>query len=325
MPDRAKTHIDRALTDVSVAYIQDQNAFVADKIFPIIPVTRQSDLYFIYDKETFFLDDAVERTNGAESTGGDYNVEQSEPYFCRVYAYHKNVTDRDRLNMENPLDADRDATEFVTQKLLVKRERDFVEKYLKAGVWGLDVTGVDSTPVGNTQCIKWNKPLSNIIQDIRKYKRTMLENTGYEPNMLCLSRGAYDALCDHEEILDRIKYTQKGQVTKDLIASLLEIENVVVSNAVYKTEKGLSGEMKFVSKNNALLCYVADRPSLKRPSAGYIFAWTGLEGSGAYANRMVRIPTPLLGIGAERIEGEMAYDQRVVAKDMGIFFSDIVD
>lgn len=325
MPDRAKTHIDRALTDVSVAYIQDQNAFIADKIFPIIPVTRQSDLYFIYDKETFFLDDAAERGNGEESTGGDYNVEKSEPYFCRVYAYHKNVTDRDRLNMENPLDADRDATEFVTQKLLVKRERDFVEKYLKTGVWGLDVTGVDSNPTDETQCIKWNKPLSNIIQDIRKYKRHMLENTGYEPNTLCLSRGAYDALCDHEEILDRIKYTQKGQVTKDLIASLLEIENVEVSNAVYKTQKGEGGEMKFVSKNNALLCYTTDRPSLKRPSAGYIFAWTGLEGSGAYANRMVRIPTPLLGIGAERIEGEMAYDQRVVAKDMGIFFTNIVD
>ena len=324
MPDRAKTHIDRALTNVSVAYIQEENAFIADKVFPLIPVTRQSDLYFIYDKETFFLDEAAERGNGEESIGGDYNVEKSEPYFCRVYAYHKDLTDRDRLNMDNPLQADKDATIFVTQKLLLKRERDFVDKFLKEGVWGTDITGVESTP-NATQCIKWNKPLSNIIADIRKYKRTMLENTGYEPNTLVLSRGAYDALCDHEEILDRIKYTQKGQVTKDLIASMLEIPNVYVSNAVYKTEKGVGGEMKFVSKNNALLCYVTDRPSLQTPSAGYIFAWTGLEGSGAYANRMVRIPTPLKGIGAERIEGEMAYDQRLIARDMGIFFKDIVD
>ena len=128
MPDRAKTHIDRALTNVSVAYIQEENAFIADKVFPIIPVTRQSDLYFIYDKETFFLDEAAERANGEESKGGDYNVEKSEPYFCRVYAYHKDLTDRDRLNMDNPLQADKDATIFVTQKLLLKRERDFVNK-----------------------------------------------------------------------------------------------------------------------------------------------------------------------------------------------------
>lgn len=324
MPDRAKTHIDRALTNVSVAYIQDETAFIADKVFPIIPVQRQSDLYFIFDKETFFLDDAAERQNGEESAGGEYNVEKSEPYFCRVYAYHKDVTDRDRLNMDNPLNADKDATLFVTQKLLIKRERDFVNKYLVEGVWGTDIEGVDSNPLEG-QCIKWNKPLSNIVSDIRKYKRKMLEDTGHEPNTLVLSRGAYDALCDHEEILDRIKYTQKGQVTKDLIASLLELPNVHVSNAVYKTEKGVGGQMKFMSKNNALLCYVTDRPSVQTPTAGYIFAWTGLEGAGAYANRMVRIPTPLKGIGAERIEGEMAYDQKLVAKDMGIFFKNIVD
>ena len=312
MPDRTKTHIDQALTNISVAYIQEENAFIADKVFPIVPVQRQSDLYFIYDKETFFLDEAAERGNGEESKGGDYNVEQSEPYFCRVYAYHKDLTDRDRLNMDNPLNADRDAAKFVTQKLLLKRERDFVSTFLTEGKWGVDVEGVESNPTGN-QCIKWNKPLSNIISDIRKYKREMLENTGYEPNTLVLSRGAYDALCDHEDILDRIKYTQKGQVTKDLIASLLEVPNVYVSNAVYKTQKGEEGQMSFVSKNNALLCYVTNMPSLQTPSAGYIFAWTGLEGSGAYANRMVRIPTPLKGIGAERIEGEMAYDQRQIA------------
>ena len=324
MPDRAKTHIDQALTNISVAYIQEENAFIADKVFPIVPVQRQSDLYFIYDKETFFLDEAAERGNGEESKGGDYNVEQSEPYFCRVYAYHKDLTDRDRLNMDNPLHADRDAAKFVTQKLLLKRERDFVNTFLTEEKWAKDVEGVESNPVGD-QCIKWNKPLSNIIADIRKYKREMLENTGYEPNTLVLSRGAYDALCDHEDILDRVKYTQRGQVTKDLIASLLEIPNVHVSNAVYKTQKGEGGQMSFMSKNNALLCYVTNMPSLQTPSAGYIFAWVGLEGSGAYANRMVRIPTPLKGIGAERIEGEMAYDQRQIAKDMGIFFKNIVD
>ena len=178
MPDRAKTHIDQALTNISVAYIQEENAFIADKVFPIVPVQRQSDLYFIYDKETFFLDEAAERGNGEESKGGDYNVEQSEPYFCRVYAYHKDLTDRDRLNMDNPLHADRDAAKFVTQKLLLKRERDFVNTFLTEEKWAKDVEGVESNPVGD-QCIKWNKPLSNIIADIRKYKREMLENTGY--------------------------------------------------------------------------------------------------------------------------------------------------
>ena len=75
---------------------------------------------------------------------------------------------------------------------------------------------------------------------------------------------------------------------------------------------------------HALLCYRNPRPSLRKPSAGYIFAWTGLEGSGAYGNRIVRLPMDMLGLGTERIEGEMAFDTKVICKDMGIFFKDIV-
>jgi len=33
---------------------------------------------------------------------------------------------------------------------------------------------------------------------------------------------------------------------------------------------------------------------------------------------------PWLGMDTERIEGEMAFDNRVVAKDLGVFFKDIV-
>jgi hypothetical protein len=68
--------------------------------------------------------------------------------------------------------------------------------------------------------------------------------------------------------------------------------------------------------------YVAPRPSLKMPSAGYIFAWTGLLGAAAYGNRMKRIPMPMLD--AERIEGEMAFDLKIVASDLGYMFADAV-
>ena len=74
-----------------------------------------------------------------------------------------------------------------------------------------------------------------------------------------------------------------------------------------------------------LLCYVNTKPALKKPSAGYIFTWTGLEGAGAYGNRIVRLPMDMLGLGTERIEGEIAFDAKVIAADLGVFFTDIVD
>ena len=75
---------------------------------------------------------------------------------------------------------------------------------------------------------------------------------------------------------------------------------------------------------HALLCYSNPTPALKKPSAGYIFAWTGLEGSGAYGNRIVRLPMDVLGLGTERIEGEIAFDAKQICKDLGTFFKDIV-
>ena len=46
MPNRGQTHIDKALTSISVKYMQDTSAFIADKVFPTVPVAKQSDIPF---------------------------------------------------------------------------------------------------------------------------------------------------------------------------------------------------------------------------------------------------------------------------------------
>ena len=76
---------------------------------------------------------------------------------------------------------------------------------------------------------------------------------------------------------------------------------------------------------NALLAYVPPRPALRTPSAGYIMSWVGLEGSGAYGNRIAKIPMDWLGLGTTRIEGEMAFACELVSTDLGGFFNGIVE
>ena len=49
MPDISMVHVDQALTSVSIAYRNAQ--FVSDQIFPVAPVTKQSNKYFIYSKD----------------------------------------------------------------------------------------------------------------------------------------------------------------------------------------------------------------------------------------------------------------------------------
>lgn len=323
MPTMQNAHIDRALTNMSVAYMQDASAFIADKVFPIVRVKRQSDVYYVYNKGDFMRDEAKVRGAATESAGGDYDVEAAEPYYCRKHAFHKDVTPEERANYDEPLDADQDATDFVSQKMLIRREMEWASKFFKEGIWGREIAGAETA--GENATIFWNLPTSNPIGDVTGAGVQMASETSYKPNTLVLSPYAFNALKNHEDILDRIKYTQKGIVTADLLATLFEVERVLVAWSVVNTSrKGEADNVGFIMGKHALLCYSAPAPALKKPSAGYIFAWSGLEGSGAYGNRIVRLPMDMLGLGTERIEGEIAFDAKQICKDLGVFFKGIV-
>ena len=285
MPKMQDAHIDRAMTNISVAYLQDASAFIADKVFPIVPVRRQSDVFYVYNKGDFMRDEAQVRGAGTESAGGDYGVAASDPYHCRKHAFHYDVTEEERANYDEPLNADTDATEFVSQKMLIRREMEWASKFFKTGVWGTEITGTDSNP-SSGQAIKWNLATSNPILDITNAAVQMASETGYRPNTLVLSPFAFNALKNHEDILDRIKYTQKGIVTTDLLATLFEVQHVYVAwSVVNSAAKGATDSVSFIMGKHALLCYANPSPALRKPSAGYIFAWTGLEGAnyGSYS------------------------------------------
>jgi len=323
-PTYANIHVDGPLTNISVAYIQETSAFVADKVFPIIPVKKQSDRYFVYLKEDWFRDEAVERVPDTESAGGGYEIDNTPSYFAKIYAYHKTVTEADRANSDDPLRPDEDASQFVTQKLLLRREVDFVSRFFATGLWTTEYTGAAAT--SGTDKKYWSSSGSAPITDIGRAKLAVANVTGFMPNILLLGAEVFFELCNHADVLDRIKYTQGPAIaTETLLAQLFGLSKVVVGNAVKNASaKGATEDTDFILGKNALLCYAAPSPGIKQPSAGYIFAWTGLEGAGAYGNRIYKIPTPLNGLGTERVEGEMAFDCELVSADLGVFFNGIV-
>lgn len=331
MPEMSNLgHIDRALTNISVAYTQGADAFVADKIFPILRVTKQSDIYFQYSKADSFRDQVVERGRGAESAGMDWNIKEADPYHCRKYALHYDITQEEKVNYDDPINVDKDTTEILTDKMLLKREKDFQAKFFKAGVWQTDKTGVATGTPTSTQVLQWSNPASDPVVDVNNNMLEMAGKTGKKPNFAIMSPDVFYALKNHEAIIDRIKYTQKGIVTIDLIASLFELDAIYIPWAVINTgattqkyDETLE-DTNFMYSGSMLIGHRTMTPSLKTPTAGYIFAWTGLEGASAYGSRMVRIKMDQLGLGTERLECEMAYDMKVICKDMGTFITNLV-
>src|SRR5574343_1017852 len=92
-PTVADSHVNTALTAISVAYVQDQTRFVADRVFPIVHVPKQSDRYFIYDRGDFNRDEMELRAPGTESAGAGYRLDNTPTYYCNKYSLHRDVPD----------------------------------------------------------------------------------------------------------------------------------------------------------------------------------------------------------------------------------------
>lgn len=312
-PTSSQVHVDAILTNISVAYMQQQQNFVAPRVFPIVPVEKQSDKFFRYTKNDWFRDEAQLRSDATESAGGGYNL-GTDSYSADVWAFHKDIGDQTRANADAPLNPDREATEFVTSRMLLKMETEFISSYVTTGVWANDVTPSNL----------WsNYSTSDPLADVETGKATILSSTGFEPNTLLLGYEVFQKLRNHPDIVDRIKYTSSNVVTADMLARMFEVDRVIVSKAVKATNaEGATGAYAFTHGKHALLCYAAASPGLLQPSAGYVFSWTGVsQGLGAtIGTSRFRMDS----LKADRIEAEMAFDMKVVASDLGYFFASVI-
>lgn len=315
-PTLSDVHVDRALTDLSVRYTQSAEEFIASKVFPVVKVSNRSDKYFTYDRSYWFRSDAQLRGPATESAGSGYAI-GTDSFSCDVYAVHKDLDDQTRANADSPITMDRDATEFVTQHMLQRREQAWVSTYFTTGIWGTDKTG-------GTDFARWNDyASSDPIRDLRNGIIAMAKNTAQKPNTLVMGVEVWDQLQDHPDFLERIKYTQKGVVTQDLLAGLLGIDKVYTAWSVKNTSpEGVAASYDFNLGKNALLLHVAKSPGLNTPTAGYTFVWSGLMGSGSNGIRIKRFR--MEHIASDRVESEEAIDQKLVASDLGYYFSGAV-
>ena len=324
-PTPGDVHVNTPLSNISVAYLQQASDFIAGDVFPNVPVPKQSDRYYIYDRGDFNRDEMKERAPGTESAGGGYNLDNTPTYFCRVRAYHKDVTDEVRANSDPALNPDNDAAEYISAKGLIKKERIFADTYMVGGVWTNDFDGVAATP-GANETLQWNDPTSTPIEDIRAAKTAVKLSGGFMPNTLVLGQQVLDSLMDHPDLVDRVKYgTQSGVSVVDLseLRALFKIERILIMGAIRNTAvEGAAETNAFIGGKKAFLCYSAPRPGLMVPTAGYTFSWNGLLGASAFGTRVRKFRMD--PINSDRVEIDMSFDMKVVSADLGFFWDTIV-
>ena len=315
-PTSAAVHVDQLLTNVSIGYTNPK--YIADQIFPTITVTRQSNIVPSYDQSHWFRDAAVLRAPGTKSRRGGFKVTKSDTYFCPRYSFGFEIPDELRDNADEPFNMDRDATNFVTEKGFLRREVGFAADFFTTGIWG---TSGSTDKVGAVDFAKWSDyAASQPLVDIESWKDDMEAAIGREGNKLVLGKQVWVSLKWHPDLIDTIKFTQRGMMTTDLFAALTELQSIMIGRAIrVSSAEGVaeaSATYVRIWGKNGLLAYVPDAPSLMTPAAGYTFVWARVANALQYIKRMRDEEAEV-----DIVEMNSYFDQKKTANFAGMFIS----
>lgn len=271
MPLRAQMHRVAALENISVAFKSE--GLIAQQLCPSVPVVHEDDVYFVYSRDSLILPETA-RANGAESQRASWSISTSS-YHLEEHALKDLVTDRDRKNADPAIKLDIDLTEYLTEKILMRREVDLASLVGTAANWA------NTTSLSSTLAWSANTTLSNPILNADSAAAAILQASGKTPNVCALDDRTFRAAKEHVSVVDRIKYTSAESVSESLLARLLGVPQLLVARGIQNSgPEGLSESMTFIWTDMAFFAHIEKAPGLKKPSALYCF--TQQEGGAPY-------------------------------------------
>jgi len=261
-------HVDVVLSNISVAF--PQGDFVGNLLFPQVSVAKQTNKYYIFGRESW----AVEPGGDLRAPGTPANeiagmLVSTDSYFCRDHSLRIPVTMEERENADNPLDPLSDGTMLVTQKVLLVRE--LAMKTMVTTTANYE-SGLSVTLAGGQQ---WSDYVnSNPISDIKTGIRAVHAGLFTFVNTAVLPYQVMTQLEDHPDFIERIKYSQRGIVTSELVGALFTIPNLIVPGVGYNSANpGQTASLTYLWGKDVVLAYVPAAAGIKTPAFAYEFVW----------------------------------------------------
>ena len=315
----------RYLSNMSLAAFADPSKYVATRIFPVCPVDFSTGFYYTFDRGELTRDYMERKPKYGKTTPVELG-HSDETYKCFV---DQIITGIDQIGEVNytrarvpaSVDPRRSKARFITTQTQLHLELLFAKTFFRSGVWNNEYEGVASTP-GATQFIKFSDANSDPIKFFDARKREIELNGGYTPNKLTLGYDTFNALKEHPDLLERVKYTgstaNPAQVNERVLAELFGFEEVLVLKAAYNAaEEGQANDFRFICEpDGALLTYTTPSPRIDEPSAGYIFAWDPFgNGSWIFVDQFEGDG----GTHADFMEGLTATDMKKTSEDLACY------
>lgn len=252
MPFAPNTHYDKVLTEVSIRYSQE--GYIANRVFPQLPVQKESDLIPVYDRENYRVYNDL-RADGALAAEVDWGW-TFRWYQAQEHALRDIVTDRALANVDDPIDLFIDTAQHLTDMLLLRADYDAMSILLDT-----------NNAIGSTNCNWTSYSTASPKTDIMTAKNAIWAATGRQPNVMIVPSNVANLMGLIAEIKEERKYvndlTQSG-----LPRNLWGLEVIEVPITRLTSNPGATPTSAAVWSDNIWIGYVDPNPRRKMLTFG---------------------------------------------------------
>lgn len=297
------------LTQTAHKFTQNASEFVGKVLFPTFLTGEQAAQYYVFDRENALnIPTEIQRAPG---TGYARSVMKlsDDSYSCKEYGHEEPVDDVEKAKYASALNADNASVTRSTNIVMINHE---IRAHALATGGGV----TSSTPA-----TKWDAAGADPIGDIDAAREVIHDNCGLDANTMVISRDVFNVLKELPGIVDKIKYTQRGIITADLLAPIFGVQRVAVAGIV--TNSAAEGQTVSPAKiwgDDVILAHVNSAQDLKAPNFGRTFAWTRFTGAKGVLVKSYRDEP--INSDVHRVTQNV--DEKLVGAECGYRLSDVL-
>jgi hypothetical protein len=287
-------HVDPVLTGIAIDYWREE--FQAKFLLPDAPGDEVSGLYPKWERKAGFVVENDVLSADGEAAEDRFKVDY-DTFSCIPHARRHPISAVTKTYDKMGgfvVPRERKATKLV----MIKLQRRF--EYLAA----LKLCNPTTYPTTNrfAQTDAWTK-----TTDVIGILRAAVDSCAIRANRILVGADIWPIIEDNEDILERIKYTQTGITTEQMVARLLRVQEVRVAEAQIYDKA--TDAYPYIWGDKICCAYVEE------PGLDSVYFGATHQVDGGLQIRKYRLEQR--GGGSDVIEGIWYYDQKVACNDCG--------
>jgi methylmalonyl-CoA mutase cobalamin-binding subunit len=263
----ANVHVNAALTNLAIGYNPMTAGFIAEQAVSVIPVQKEADTYYIWNRGDAFRIPSTLRADGAESNQVEFGLSTST-YSALEYALSIKLTDRQKANADSVLRLQQSSQTRLQNLLLADMEKRVATLLTTQGNYA------STNRVQKSGTTQWSSgSYSEVIETvIDTGKEAVRAAIGLDPNIIIIPSAVAKVMKRNATIRELIKYTHADLLVDGDLPPMLWGMKVLIPKGINATSvEGATVTMADLWGKHVVMTYKPTDGSIDTPAHSYIF------------------------------------------------------